>query len=275
MTLYSPPCNNISKRASLSVVIITKNEEDRIGNLLRSVSFADEIVVVDSGSSDRTLEICRSYGAKILHQKWLGYAGQKQFAMKNASCDWILSLDADEIIPDETRLEILSALTIEADTAVGFSFPRLSWYLGKWIYHGGWFPDRKVRLVRRGAGRWVGVALHEKLEVYGAVKLLKNPIRHYVYRDISDQIRTVNTFSSTFATQKKSRFPQFYLALGFFHAIAKFFECAIWKLGVLDGLQGLVIAMNSAFYVFLKHAKVWESSLSSHSEHPDSHENQL
>ncbi|MHB8202229.1 MAG: glycosyltransferase family 2 protein [Desulfomonilaceae bacterium] len=270
MTLSSPPCNNISKRASLSVVIITKNEEDRIGNLLGSVSFADEIVVVDSGSSDRTLEICRSYGAKTFHQKWLGYAGQKQFAMQNASCDWVLSLDADEIIPDETRVEILDALTMETDQAVGFSFPRLSWYLDKWIYHGGWFPDRKVRLVRRGAACWVGVALHEKLEVYGTVKLLKNPILHFVYRDISDQIRTVNTFSSTFATQNRSRFPRFYLALGLFHAVAKFFECAIWKLGVLDGPQGLVIAVNSAFYVFLKHAKVWECSLKSHQEHPDS-----
>ncbi|MGO8880573.1 MAG: glycosyltransferase family 2 protein [Desulfomonilaceae bacterium] len=270
MKLSSPPCDNISKGRSLSVVIITKNEEDRIGNLLRSVSFADEIVVVDSGSSDRTLEICKSYGAKIFHQKWLGYAGQKQFAMQKSTCDWILALDADEVIPDETRLEILDVLAVETDQAVGFSFPRLSWYLDRWIHHGGWFPDRKVRLVRRGSARWVGVALHEKLEVYGTVKLLKNPIRHYVYRDISDQIRTVDTFSTAFASQKKSRFPRVYLALGLFHAIVKFFECAIWKLGVLDGPQGLVIAVNSAFYVFLKHAKVWESSLKSHTEHPDS-----
>jgi glycosyltransferase involved in cell wall biosynthesis len=268
--MSSSPCDNVSKRRSLSVVIITKNEEDRIGNLLSSVSFADEIVVVDSGSSDGTLDICKSYGAKIFHQQWLGYTGQKQFAMQKASCDWVLSLDADEFIPDETRLEILDVLSVETNQAVGFSFPRLSWYLDKWIYHGGWFPDRKVRLVRSGSARWVGEALHEKLEVYGTVKLLENPIWHYVYRNISDQIRTVNTFSSTFATQRKSRFPRFYLALGLFHAVSKFFECAIWKLGVLDGPQGLVIAMNSAFYVFLKHAKVWEYSLKSHQEHPDS-----
>ena len=262
--------NNVSIGRSLSVAIITKNEEDRIEDLLRSVSFADEIVVIDSGSSDRTLEICKSYGARIFHQPWLGYAGQKQFALEKVTCDWVLSLDADEVIPDETRREILDVLSMEDNQAAGFSFPRLSWYLDRWIHHGGWFPDRKIRLVRRGSGRWIGEALHEKLVVHGSVQLLKNPIWHYVYRDISDQIRTVNSFSTTFASQNISRFPRLYLALGLFHSIAKFFECAIWKLGVLDGPQGMIIAVNSAFYVFLKHAKVWENSLRRHTERPDS-----
>ena len=253
--------DNTSNNSGISVVVITKDEEDRIARLLKSVFFADEIVVVDSGSSDKTLEICKTYGAKIFHHQWLGYARQKQYAMENASSEWILSLDADEVIPEQTRVEILDAVAVCKHDTKGFSFPRLSWYLNRWIRHGGWFPDRKTRLVRRGYGRWIGETLHEKLEVDGEVKRLKNPIWHYVYRDISDQIGTVDSFSTAFAVGKKARFPRAYLVIGLLHSVVKFFECAIWKLGILDGLPGLVIAVNSAFYIFLKHAKVWETSL--------------
>ncbi|MGC8604299.1 MAG: glycosyltransferase family 2 protein [Desulfomonilaceae bacterium] len=259
-------CNKLG----ISAVIITKNEEDRIVTLLKSLRFADEIVVVDSGSSDKTLEICRSYGAKIFHQKWLGYVAQKQYAMEQASCDWILSLDADEMIPEETQLEIAKELSTNDLEIKAFSFPRLSWYLNRWIRHGGWFPDRKIRLIRRGHARWVGHALHEKLEVNGNVKHLKSPIIHYVYRNISDQITTIDSFSTVFASRRKSRFPRIYLSLGLLHSVAKFFECAIWKLGVLDGAPGLIIAVNSAFYVFLKHAKTWESSVLHPTKHRDS-----
>jgi glycosyltransferase involved in cell wall biosynthesis len=245
----------------LSVAIIAKDEEDRIRRLLDSVSFADEIVVVDSGSADSTLEICQSVGAKVFHQNWLGYAGQKQVALELAEGDWILSLDADEVISDSLRVEILEAIKTSDPEINGFSFPRVSWYLNRWIRHGGWFPDRKVRLVRSGTSRWVGDSLHEKLEVDGSVVQLANPIYHYVYRNVFDQIRTVNSFSSTFASKKRTAFPRLYLAFGFFHAFGKFLECAIWKLGFLDGAAGLIIAANSAFYVFLKHAKVWEVSL--------------
>lgn len=254
-----------SDKIRISIAVITKNEEDRIGRLLESVTFADEIVVVDSGSDDKTLEICKTYGAQIFHQDWLGYVGQKQRALDLTTGDWILSLDADEVIPDATRIEIIAALSTKPSCdASGFSFPRLSWYLNRWIRHGGWFPDRKVRMVRRGFGRWVGDSLHERLEVSGKVAPLTNPIQHFVYRNIFDQIRTINSFSSTFASTKRSRFPGLYLVLGLFHAVAKFLECAIWKLGLLDGAAGLIIAVNSAFYVFLKHAKVWEIDIREH-----------
>lgn len=254
-----------SDKIRISIAVITKNEEDRIGRLLESVTFADEIVVVDSGSDDKTLEICKTYGAQIFHQDWLGYVGQKQRALDLTTGDWILSLDADEVIPDATRMEIIAALSTNPSCdASGFSFPRLSWYLNRWIRHGGWFPDRKVRMVRRGFGRWVGDSLHERLEVSGKVAPLTNTIQHFVYRDIFDQIRTINSFSSTFASTKRSRFPGLYLVLGLFHAVAKFLECAIWKLGLLDGAAGLIIAVNSAFYVFLKHAKVWEIDIREH-----------
>ena len=246
---------------TLSVAIITLNEEDRIANLLQSVSFAKDIVVVDSGSTDRTIEICERFGVRLYRHEWEGYSNQKQFAMGLTQGDWILSLDADEVITDEGREEILRSIgNADSSRVNGFSFPRLSRYLNRWIRHGGWFPDRKVRLVRRGAGRWSGDLLHEKLEVDGRVDNLVNPILHYVYRDIFDQISTINHFSSTFASQNESRFPRLSVILGIFHAIGKFLECAVWKLGILDGIPGIIIAVNSAFYVFLKHAKKWERS---------------
>lgn len=245
----------------LSVAVIARNEADRVEGLLDSVAIADEVVLVDSGSTDGTIEICRRRGARVIEQEWLGYARQKQLAMEQARGQWILSLDADELLSIEAAQEILHAVRTAGPEVAAFSIPRLSWYLNRWIRHGGWYPDRKVRLVRRGLGRWVGDGLHEKLEVTGTVRKLRNPLLHYVYRDISDQVRTINRFSTVFAENRAHHGSPAYVLLGIFHAALKFVECAIWKLGILDGLPGLVIAVNSAFYVFLKHAKAWERGL--------------
>jgi len=245
----------------LSVVVITKNEADRIRPLLESVAISGEIVVVDSGSTDGTVEICESHGATVIHKDWSGYAAQKQFAMETASGRWVLSLDADEALSPESASEIMDALKSATQEVQGFSIPRLSRYLNTWIRHGGWYPDRKIRLVRSGSGRWVGDGLHEKLEVSGEVRKLDNPLLHYVYRDISDQVQTIDRFSSVFADHSKKSGSILFLLLGLGHAFVKFFECAIWKLGLLDGPAGFVIAVNSAFYVFLKHAKAWEKGL--------------
>jgi len=245
----------------LSVAVIARNEADRVEGLLDSVAIADEVVLVDSGSTDGTIEICLRRGARVIEQEWLGYARQKQLAMEQARGRWILSLDADELLSIEAAQEILHAVRTAGPEVTAFSIPRLSWYLNRWIRHGGWYPDRKVRLVRRGLGRWVGDGLHEKLEVTGTVRKLRNPLLHYVYRDISDQVRTINRFSTVFAENRTHHGSPAYVLLGIFHAALKFVECAIWKLGILDGLPGLVIAVNSAFYVFLKHAKAWERGL--------------
>ncbi|MEW6136640.1 MAG: glycosyltransferase family 2 protein [Thermodesulfobacteriota bacterium] len=245
----------------LSVAVITKNEADRIPTLFESIAVADEIVVVDSGSSDRTVELCQQRGAKVIYREWAGYAAQKQFALEAATGEWVLNLDADEALSPESAREIARALEDAPPAVAGFSMPRLSRYLNRWIRHGGWYPDRKVRLVRRGRGRWIGEGLHERLEVNGEVRDLERPLLHYVYRDISDQVRTINTFSSVFADHRARPGSGAYLLLGVVHALGKFFECAVWKRGLLDGLPGLVIAVNSAFYVFLKHAKAWEKGL--------------
>ncbi|HMK33993.1 MAG TPA: glycosyltransferase family 2 protein [Desulfomonilaceae bacterium] len=250
-----------TKPIVLSLVVITKNEADRIGRLLKSATIADEIIVVDSGSSDNTVDMCRAHGARVIRQEWLGYTAQKQLAMDTASGEWILNVDADESLSADSAKEILDEIR-HADAGVnGFSMPRMSWYLNRWIRHGGWYPDRKVRLVRRGRGKWTGDGLHERLEVEGTVRKLEHPLLHYVYRDISDQVKTINRFSSLTADHRKRSASSLYLLMGIFHAVGKFLECAVWKLGFLDGLPGMVIAVNSAFYVFLKHAKAWEKGL--------------
>jgi hypothetical protein len=181
--------------------------------------------------------------------------------MEQAAGQWVLSLDADEALSGEIAAEILNAIKTAPEQVHGFSMPRLSRYLNRWIRHGGWYPDTKIRLVRRGCGHWVGDGLHERLEVSGSVGRLEHPLLHYVYRDISDQVKTINRFSTVAATYRNKPGSLAHLLLGLVHAFGKFFECAIWKLGLLDGAPGFIIAVNSAFYVFLKHAKAWEKGL--------------
>lgn len=248
------------KKSKISIAIIAKNEADRIGRLIKSVKFADEVLVVDSGSIDGTQELCKKLGAKVVFHEWAGYAVQKQFAMEHTSSEWILNLDADEEISDSLAEEMQHAIINAGPDVSAFSMPRLSRYLGKWIKHGGWYPDRKVRLVRRGKGRWKGEGLHEQLIVNGKIERLSEPILHHVYRNISDHVATINRFSDTYSVDRGPKGGWFVLA-GTVHALGKFAECYLWKLGFLDGIPGLVIAMNSAWYVFLKHAKSWESGL--------------
>jgi len=245
-------------KPTISVAVIAMNEADRIGRLLKSAVFADEVIVVDSGSTDGTQDLCEKLGARVIFNEWPGYAAQKQFAMEQTTSEWILNLDADEEISVALAAEILSTVGHAKADVCGFSMPRLSRYLGRWIKHGGWYPDRKVRLVRRGNGRWSGDTLHEKLIVDGNVEQLSKPILHHVYRGISDQVKTINRFSDTYAARRAPAGSGFVLA-GVGHALGKILECYVWKLGILDGVPGLIIAMNSAWYVFLKHAKAWEA----------------
>ena len=244
----------------ISVVVITLNEADRIPALLKSAAFADEVIVVDSGSTDGTQKVCIAGGARVVSHPWQGFAEQKQYAMQLASFEWILNLDADERVSDPLAAELLKTILSVPSEICGFSMPRLSRYLGTWIRHGGWYPDRKIRLVRKGCGLWKGGGLHEKLEIFGKTQALSSPILHEVYRNISDQVITINRFSDVYA-EEHSAAGAWFTAVGVFHALGKFMECYLWKLGALDGTAGLVIAMNSAWYVFIKHAKVWGKGL--------------
>ncbi len=248
------------KKQTLSIAVIAVNEADRIGNLLKSSAFADELIVVDSGSTDGTQEICKSFGATVIYNQWPGYALQRNFAADQALSDWILHLDADEAVSEELAAEIRNAIETAPQETAAFSMPRLAWYLGRWIRHSGWYPDRKVRLIRRDCGEWEG-ELHEYLNVQGNIAQLRHPLYHYTYRGIWDHVVTSNKFSEIYAKDRGPAGRGFVLA-GLIHAIGKFLECYVWKLGILDGIPGLIIAVNSAWYVFLKHAKAWELSLS-------------
>jgi glycosyltransferase involved in cell wall biosynthesis len=244
----------------LSVVVITLNEADRLERLIHSVSIADEVVVVDSGSTDGTTELAERLGARVVHHEFPGYVAQKNWAMSQANGEWILSLDGDEELSPELVEEIKIALAGDSPEVRCYSMPRLSRYLGRWIRHGGWYPDRKVRLVRRGKANWQGQDPHDTLVCAGRVEKLQYPMHHYVYRNIADQVRTMNRFSDIFAEQSFKR-GGWYVIWGFFHSAFKFIECYVWKMGFLDGLAGFVIAANSAFYVFLRHCKSWERGL--------------
>lgn len=244
--------------ARVSATIITCNEEKNIGACLESIAWADEIIVVDSLSTDRTVDICRGYTQKVIQRPWPGHVQQKQFALEQATGDWILSLDADERLAPGAREEILQAVAAAAPDTCGFLFPRHSFYLGRWINHGGWYPDYKLRLIRKGSGRWGGIDPHDKLEVAGKSVTLKSEILHFVYRNLSHQLATVDSFSGIAAQQWREQGRAFRLLPLLIRPPLKFFECYLWKQGFRDGLPGFIIAVASSFYVFLKYAKLWE-----------------
>lgn len=245
--------NPVPSRPRISAVVICCNEEQNIGACLESVRWCDEIVVVDSGSTDRTVEIARGFTPRVLHHDWPGFVAQKNFALEQATGDWILSLDADERCTPGLRAAIERA--VAQPGPAGWRVRRLVRYLGRWIRHCGWYPDEKVRLVRRGAARWEGEDPHDRLACTGDVRSLDADLLHFTYRDFAHQIRTIDHFSDVVVAEweKKGRRPSYLMML--FHPPVKFLEVYFRKLGILDGLPGLVIAAATAFYVFAKHVK--------------------
>lgn len=241
----------------LSVTIITLNEEDNIRLALESVKWADEIIVVDSGSTDRTLEICKEYTDKVIFNPWPGMNGQKAFAREQASCEWLLNIDADERVSPQLQSRIKSILE-EGSSYDGYFIPRRVWYLGRWIDHSGWYPDYTLRFFKRDKGRWAGTDPHDKVVVDGVTTRLSENIHHYTYKNVTDHINTMNKFTTVAAGEyeKKGK------SAGFFNLVLRppftFFKKYILKQGFRDGLPGFVIAFSSAYYVFLKYVKLWE-----------------
>ena len=242
----------------LSVTIITFNEESNIRDCLESIQWADEIIVVDSNSTDNTVSICREYTDQIILRDWPGFLRQKQFAQEQAKGEWILNLDADERLSPEASDEIKKEIINGTPDADGFVFPRQSYYLGRWIKHGGWYPDAKLRLIRKESGRWSGESLHEKLVCDGKVKRLSGRILHHVYRDIAHQLETVDSFSRISADIWMEKGKRFNLFLFLAKPPISFITTYFWKGGILDGIPGFIISVITSYYVFLKYAKLWE-----------------
>lgn len=244
----------------LSVVIITFNEEKNIGRCLESVKeMADEIVVVDSLSTDKTREICVSFGARFIEQKFLGYQDQKNFAHNLATHDYVLSLDADEVLSPELYESIKK--TKENFECDGYSFNRLTNYNGEWIRYCGWYPDAKVRLVKKHLANWSGGNIHEHLAVQGKVGHLRGDLLHYSYDSIAQHVLQTNKYSSTeaqirFETGKRASIFKIVTRPPF-----QFFKDYFFKKGFLDGRYGFVICAINALYVLLKYAKMKELEL--------------
>ena len=233
--------------AKLSVVIITGNEEKLIADAVNSASFADEVLVLDCGSTDKTCDIARGLGAGVTHQDWLGFGSQKNRAVELARNDWVFVLDADERITPDLQAEVLSAL--QNPSSAGFLVPRLNRFFGKDIRRCGLYPDYSLRLFNRQHGKFNDLPIHESVQLNGTVSKLKNHITHLAYETIEEFITKQNRYSSLH--YKRSNVLKAVFSPGW-----TFFRIYFLKRGVLDGWHGFVIARLYAQYTFWKYVKV-------------------
>ncbi len=247
-------------RPTVSACIIAFNEEDRLGPCLDSLRWVDEVVVVDSLSSDRTAELARERGATVIQRPFPGHVEQKNFAAEQAGSEWIVSLDADERLSPALQVELQAALAAAPADVVGYSMPRLTFYLGRWIRHGGWYPDRKLRAWRRGRARWGGRNPHDRVEVLGEgrVVALQGDIEHHSYRDLADHLQKMNSYTTIMARERHREGERFRVWRLLLSPPARFVRHYLLKAGFLDGLPGLVVAVLAAFYVLQRHLKLWE-----------------
>ena len=241
----------------ISVCIICFNEEKNIARCLNSISWADEIIVVDSLSRDSTVDVVRNYTEKIFERPWPGYAEQRNFALTQSSGDWVFFVDADEEVSCDLKDEIFDK--IKEGNAEAFKIPRKSFYQGKWINHCGYYPDYVLRLFRRGKAKWIGKRIHERLDIDGKIGLLKNDLLHFPYGgSISGQILTVDEFSSLQAEDLWDKGVRHSIFRLIFRPLYKFVEIYFLRRGFLDGTAGFIIAVTSAFNVFVRYVKLRE-----------------
>ena len=238
----------------ITAAIITLNEERNIAHAIESLRCADEILIVDSGSVDRTVELAQNLGARVLEAGWRGYAGQKNLATDQAANDWILSLDADETLSETLEAEIWN-LKKSGPAFDGYTMPRLARYLGRWILHCGWYPDRKIRLYRRDRASFVGDFVHESVDVRGSVGSLENNLLHYTCDSLSEHVKTVDRYTTLAAQELAARKVKVPLSRLIADPAWTFVKTYFLQRGFLDGPEGLTIAHMAAFYTFLKYSK--------------------
>jgi glycosyltransferase involved in cell wall biosynthesis len=246
----------------LTVTVITRNESAHIAAALQSVAWADEILVVDSGSTDGTVAIARQHATRVEVRDWPGYGAQKNYAAELASHDWILSVDADERVPPDLGAEIRTLLAGEPD-ARGYRMPRVTYYLGRWLRSTDWYPDYQLRLYDRRAGRWNSRRVHESVELQGAggplvPGALRHELHHHAYRDISHHLTTIDRYTTLAAEQWLADGRRTTALAALVHARLAFFRNYILRGGIKDGGAGLLVSALNSYYVFLKMAKLWE-----------------
>jgi glycosyltransferase involved in cell wall biosynthesis len=247
--------------ARLSVIVLTLNEERNIGDCLESVRWADEIILADSGSTDRTVEIARGYTERILTIAWTGYGAARNTAIAASTGDWILWLDADERVGPELAAEVRSIVNDAACPYDGFLVARRAYFLGKWIKHSGWYPSRVLRLFRRGKGIFTETRVHERLELAGPAGRTQHDILHFTDPDLQHYLTKFNRYTTLAAGDLEAAGRRPAVADLLVRPPFLFFKMYVLRRGFLDGLHGLVLAVLSSAYVFVKYAKLWERSL--------------
>lgn len=243
------------QKIQLSVAVITKNEEEKLPDCLKSVSFADDIVVVDSGSMDKTVEIAENFGCRVFIEEWKGYGPQKNSTIDRCKHEWVLILDADERMTADARERVIKALG--RPMAHAYRFKRKNYLHGRWLKHSGYWPDRQVRLVNKNKGRFQ-FTIHERWVTDGRVEDLDACIEHYAFSDYSDMLKTLNEYSMVIARElfASGRRANFFSPI--YHGIGMFLKIYIIERGFLDGMDGLVTALTKAGGSFFKYAKLLE-----------------
>ncbi|MGB2867158.1 MAG: glycosyltransferase family 2 protein [Bacteroidota bacterium] len=245
----------------LSAVVITKNEERNIRECLSTLDWVDEIIVVDGGSTDRTVSLAKKSTKKVYVRPWKGYGSAKNYAQSKAKGEWILWLDADERVTSDLREEIEGTLKSSTAEVSGFDMPRKAFFLGKWIKHCGWYPGRVTRLFRRSSGKFTEDRVHERLLIQGKTLSLREDLLHYTDPNLFHYFDKFNRYTSFAAEDLQNQGRRFSYATLLLNPFWVFVKMYILKRGFLDGIQGFILCVLSSCYVFTKYAKLWEISV--------------
>ncbi len=246
----------------ISCFVVCCNEEKHIARCLSSIIWCDEIIVIDSGSTDRTLEIARQYTDRVIHREWSGYVNQKRAGLEQCTQEWVLNIDADEEVSPGLRAEI-EQIASQGASCDGYYINRVVYYLGRWWRKGGWYPEYRLRFCRRNVTTWGGRDPHEKAVVPGQTAFLTGEIYHYTYEDTADHVARLNAHSSSAAQSLFSEGQRSSLSKIFFNPLIRLVKFYFLRKGYREGIPGLMVAFLEAHYVFLKYLKLWELARSS------------